>query len=70
MKRKRGKYKLISTFEKNAILPYEVYLRQKRRNLIFLIILIIFAFSIFFLFFYNLFSKKVKKYENDNKNDN
>ena len=68
-KRGRGKYKLISTFEKNTILPYEVYLKQKRINFIISILLIVIASSIFFIFFYNLFSKKVKKYENDNEND-
>ena len=61
--KKKHKYKLVSTFEKNEVIPYEVYLKQKRRKFIISIILLIIAFTIFFIFLYKLFSKKSRKYE-------
>ena len=61
--KKKHKYKLVSTYEKNAVIPYEVYLKQKRRKFIISIILLIIAFTIFFIFLYKLFSKKSRKYE-------
>ena len=61
--KKKHKYKLVSTYEKNAVIPYEVYLKQKRRKFIVSIILLIIAFTIFFIFLYKLFSKKSRKYE-------
>ena len=61
--KKKHKYKLVSTFEKNEVIPYEVYLKQKRKKFIISILLIIIAFTIFFIFLYKLFSKKSRKYE-------
>ena len=61
--KKKHKYKLVSTYEKNAVIPYEVYLKQKRKKFIISILLIIIAFTIFFIFLYKLFSKKSRKYE-------
>jgi len=55
--KKKHKYKLVSTYEKNAVIPYEVYLKQKRRKFIISIILLIIAFTIFLFFYINYFLK-------------